>query len=78
MKMTELFMLQDSSADHGNTWEFLRKRMDEAVQIQAILSETEGMTHSFTRSFNSAFITVICNHVEIHNFQKLNFLFILF
>uniref|UniRef100_A0A034W9H4 Ubiquinone biosynthesis protein n=1 Tax=Bactrocera dorsalis TaxID=27457 RepID=A0A034W9H4_BACDO len=57
MKMTELFMLQDSSADHADTWEFLRNRMDEAVQIQSILSETEGMTHSFTRSFNSAFIT---------------------
>uniref|UniRef100_A0A0A1XQ97 Ubiquinone biosynthesis protein n=1 Tax=Zeugodacus cucurbitae TaxID=28588 RepID=A0A0A1XQ97_ZEUCU len=57
MKMTELFMLQDSSADHANTWEFLRNRMDEAVQLQSILSETEGMTHSFTRSFNSAFIT---------------------
>lgn len=57
MKMTELFMLQDSSEDHANTWEFLRNRMDEAVQIQSMLSETEGMTHSFTRSFNSAFIT---------------------
>ncbi|XP_004520617.2 ubiquinone biosynthesis protein COQ9, mitochondrial [Ceratitis capitata] len=57
MKMTELFMLQDSSVDHANTWEFLRNRMDEAVQVQTILSETEGMTHSFTRSFNSAFIT---------------------
>ncbi|XP_067631700.1 ubiquinone biosynthesis protein COQ9, mitochondrial isoform X2 [Eurosta solidaginis] len=57
MKMTELFMLQDSSADHANTWEFLKNRMDEAVQIQLMLSQTEGMTQNFTRSFNSAFVT---------------------
>ncbi|XP_053962965.1 ubiquinone biosynthesis protein COQ9, mitochondrial isoform X1 [Anastrepha ludens] len=57
MKMTELFMLQDSSAGHAKTWEFLKNRMDEAVQVQLMLSQTEGMTHNFTRSFNSAFIT---------------------
>ncbi|XP_017472921.1 PREDICTED: ubiquinone biosynthesis protein COQ9, mitochondrial-like isoform X3 [Rhagoletis zephyria] len=57
LKMTELFMLQDSSIDHAKTWEFLKNRMDEAVQIQMMLSQTEGMTQNFTRSFNSAFVT---------------------
>lgn len=78
MKMTELFMLQDSSEDHANTWEFLRNRMDEAVQIQSMLSETEGMTHSFTRSFNSAFITVSCKHLKLLGIRKLNSQYILF
>ncbi|KAH8285215.1 hypothetical protein KR054_006238 [Drosophila jambulina] len=57
MKMTELYFLQDTSPGHAQTWEFLKNRMDEAVQLQMMLSQTEGMTHTFQRSFNSAFIT---------------------
>ncbi|EDW09180.2 ubiquinone biosynthesis protein COQ9, mitochondrial [Drosophila mojavensis] len=57
MKMTELYMLQDTSAGHAQTWEFLKNRMDEAVQLQMALAQTEGMTQTFQRSFNSAFIT---------------------
>ncbi|EDW79844.2 uncharacterized protein Dwil_GK17800 [Drosophila willistoni] len=57
MKMTELYLLQDSSPDHAQTWSFLKHRMDEAVQLQMMLAQTEGMTHTFQRSFNSAFIT---------------------
>ncbi|KAH8257879.1 hypothetical protein KR038_002407 [Drosophila bunnanda] len=57
MKMTELYFLQDTSEGHAQTWEFLKNRMDEAVQLQMMLSQTEGMTHTFQRSFNSAFIT---------------------
>ncbi|XP_030386034.1 ubiquinone biosynthesis protein COQ9, mitochondrial isoform X2 [Scaptodrosophila lebanonensis] len=57
LKMTELYMLQDTSPSHTNTWEFLKNRMDEAVQLQMMLAQTEGMTHTFQRSFNSAFIT---------------------
>lgn len=58
MKMTELYFLQDTSPEHVKTWEFLKNRMDEAVQLQMMLAQTEGMTHTFQRSFNSAFITV--------------------
>ncbi|XP_037948779.1 ubiquinone biosynthesis protein COQ9, mitochondrial [Teleopsis dalmanni] len=57
MKMTELYMLQDTSPQHENTWEFLKNRMDEAVQLQMMLSQTGDMTNNFQRSFNSAFIT---------------------
>ncbi|XP_017061480.1 ubiquinone biosynthesis protein COQ9, mitochondrial [Drosophila ficusphila] len=57
MKMTELYFLQDTSQGHAQTWDFLKNRMDEAVQLQMMLSQTEGMTHTFQRSFNSAFIT---------------------
>ncbi|KAH8277545.1 hypothetical protein KR018_000137 [Drosophila ironensis] len=57
MKMTELYMLQDSSAEHAQTWDFLKNRMDEAVQLQMMLGQSEGMTNTFQRSFNSAFIT---------------------
>ncbi|KAH8253697.1 hypothetical protein KR032_006552 [Drosophila birchii] len=57
MKMTELYFLQDTSPGHAQTWEFLKNRMDEAVQLQMMLSQTDGITHTFQRSFNSAFIT---------------------
>lgn len=57
LKMTELYMLQDTSPGHAQTWEFLKNRMDEAVQLQMALAQTEGMTQTFQRSFNSAFIT---------------------
>ncbi|KAH8316518.1 hypothetical protein KR067_009348 [Drosophila pandora] len=66
LKMTELYMLQDTSPGHANTWEFLKNRMDEAVQLQMMLSQTEGMTHTFQRSFNSAFVTVR-NICKFHN-----------
>lgn len=56
--MTELYMLQDKSEQHQNTWEFLKNRMDEAIQLQSILGQTENVTNKFQRSFNSAFITV--------------------
>lgn len=56
-KMVEIFMLQDSSPDHQETWKFLKNRMDEAAQIQMVLAETGNVTTNFQRSFNSAFVT---------------------
>ncbi|KAM7345071.1 ubiquinone biosynthesis protein COQ9, mitochondrial [Cochliomyia hominivorax] len=57
LKMTELYMMQDNSPNHSKTWEFLHDRMDEAVQLQMVLQQTEDVKHNFQRSFNSAFIT---------------------
>ncbi|XP_055917974.1 ubiquinone biosynthesis protein COQ9, mitochondrial [Eupeodes corollae] len=56
-KMVEVFMLQDSSPDHQETWTFLKNRMEEAAQIQMVLAQTGDMTNNFQRSFNSAFVT---------------------
>lgn len=58
MKMTELYMLQDKSPQHNNTWVFLENRMDEFGQLQTIFSQTEDVTQTFQNSLNSAFITV--------------------
>ncbi|KAH8261639.1 hypothetical protein KR044_012752 [Drosophila immigrans] len=57
MKMTELYLLQDTSPRHVQTWEFLKNRMDEAVQLQMTLAQTDGVSQKVQRSFNSAFIT---------------------
>lgn len=66
MKMTELYMVQDTSPSHAQTWDFLKNRMDEAVQLQMALAQTEGMTQTFQRSFNSAFVTVCGNLNDIY------------
>lgn len=58
-KMTELYMLQDKSADHKNTWEFLARRMEDGVQIQEFLSTSDERTRNVGRALGSAFETVM-------------------
>lgn len=36
-KATELYMLQDTSEDHKETWLFLERRIKDTLQIQAML-----------------------------------------
>ncbi|BES96176.1 ubiquinone biosynthesis protein COQ9 [Nesidiocoris tenuis] len=56
-KTTELYLLQDSSADNVETWRFLERRMDEAQQMHRILLQTEQASQ-FAKEFTSAtFIT---------------------
>ncbi|XP_013107312.2 ubiquinone biosynthesis protein COQ9, mitochondrial [Stomoxys calcitrans] len=56
-KMTELYMLQDNSLDHSQTWEFLQNRMDDAIQLQSTFMKMGGVTNEVRKSFNSTFIT---------------------
>lgn len=56
-KMAELFMLQDKSPAHQQTWEFLERRMDEGIQIQELLSQSDEKTKIVAKAFNSAFQT---------------------
>lgn len=39
-KTTELYMLQDTSEDHKETWLFLERRIKEASQLQTMLSSS--------------------------------------
>lgn len=57
-KITELYMLQDTSSQHVKTWDFLNNRMEEAIQIQNILVETSNITDKVQSSFGAAFVTV--------------------
>lgn len=56
-KMVELFMLQDKSPGYKNTWEFLERRMDEAIQIQEFLITSEQTTKTMGKALGSAFHT---------------------
>ncbi|XP_063988428.1 glomulin-like [Diachasmimorpha longicaudata] len=63
-KTSELYMLQDESEDHKQTWEFLGRRIEDAVQLnralcvdlpppdQALNKATEAATAVFTTARN--------------------------
>ncbi|XP_076286019.1 ubiquinone biosynthesis protein COQ9, mitochondrial isoform X2 [Lasioglossum baleicum] len=62
-KTTELYMLQDNSEDHKQTWNFLDRRIKEATQIHSILTTTSDMAlpeqalNRATEAASAAFIT---------------------
>lgn len=56
-KMVELFMLQDKSPDHQKTWEFLERRVDEGVQIQEFLINSDQKTKTMTKALDNVFQT---------------------
>lgn len=56
--MTELYLLQDKSPDHKNTWEFLARRMEDGAHIQEFLSTSDERTRNVGRAVGSAFETV--------------------
>ncbi|XP_034944110.1 ubiquinone biosynthesis protein COQ9, mitochondrial-like isoform X2 [Chelonus insularis] len=37
-KASELYLLQDSSEDHKQTWEFMERRIEDALQLQRVLN----------------------------------------
>ncbi|CAH1400081.1 unnamed protein product [Nezara viridula] len=59
-KTTELYMLSDSSMDHQKSWEFLRRRVDDAIQLEGIVrtSENAGI---FAKDFATATFTTARN-----------------
>lgn len=56
-KMVELYLLQDKSPNHQQTWEFLERRMDEGIQIQEFLSNSDQKTKTVANALGSAFQT---------------------
>lgn len=56
-KVVELFMLQDKSVDHQKTWEFLERRVDEGIQLQEFLINSEQTTKTVTKALDNVFQT---------------------
>lgn len=56
-KMVELYLLQDNSPGHQQTWDFLERRMDEGIQIQEFLSTSDQKTKTVAKALGSAFQT---------------------
>ncbi|XP_018341494.1 PREDICTED: ubiquinone biosynthesis protein COQ9, mitochondrial [Trachymyrmex septentrionalis] len=60
-KATELYMLQDTSEDHKETWLFLERRLKDILQIQTMLSSSVKPDEALNRATETAsavFITV--------------------
>lgn len=57
LKMTEIYMLQDSSVDHSSTWKFLEKRIEEAMVLQDMLIPSADSTSHVQQALGNAFTT---------------------
>lgn len=56
-KTVELYLLQDKSPEHQQTWEFLESRVDEAIKIQEFLNTGDQQTQKVANALGSAFQT---------------------
>ncbi|XP_003702061.1 ubiquinone biosynthesis protein COQ9, mitochondrial [Megachile rotundata] len=61
-KTTELYMLQDNSVDHKQTWNFLENRIKDAAQIHAFFTTSDmalpdQALNRITETASAAFIT---------------------
>jgi len=64
-KMTELYLLQDQSADYAATWTFLRSRIDEAAQLHTVLTQSESGVQ-FAKEMATATFTTARNILGLH------------
>ncbi|KAG7189841.1 hypothetical protein KM043_017498 [Ampulex compressa] len=70
-KTTELYMLQDNSEDHKQTWQFLDRRIKDATQVYTILSTTSDIG-SPDHALNCATETARAAFVTARNILGLN------
>lgn len=56
-KMTELYMLQDSSPDYARTWTFLEHRIKEGSKMDSLLLKSEDATAQLQSAVSSVFST---------------------
>ncbi|XP_018911390.1 ubiquinone biosynthesis protein COQ9, mitochondrial isoform X1 [Bemisia tabaci] len=57
-KVTELYFLQDTSPDYQNTWHFLNRRIEDAVQLHTVLMKSESASTLAKDVANVTFTTV--------------------
>ncbi|XP_030750110.1 ubiquinone biosynthesis protein COQ9, mitochondrial-like isoform X3 [Sitophilus oryzae] len=58
-KATELYLIQDKSENHADTMEFLKRRMEEAVQLHDIISKSDIAGQGAKDVAKSAFVTIL-------------------
>lgn len=56
-KMTELYMLQDTSPDYAKTWTFLEHRVKEGSKMDSLLLKSEDATAQLQSAVSSVFST---------------------
>ncbi|XP_059614955.1 uncharacterized protein LOC132260689 [Phlebotomus argentipes] len=63
IKITELYMLQDKSVDHQNTWKFLERRMEDAVFLHSFFTQSDEAKSHMQKAITSAFETRQLLHI---------------
>lgn len=56
--MTELYLINDDSANKKETWVFLDRRMEEGILIQQTLDMGEATSKNMAKALASTFSTV--------------------
>lgn len=56
---TELFLLQDNSAQNEATWEFLDRRIDNVIEIGKIVNKNQNLAQAVQTGLGSIFSLVI-------------------
>ena len=69
-KATELYMLQDNSNDHSETWRFLDRRMEEVTQLHLYLQQSEQASHFAKEVASAAFTTVRFKTFFLHTLDQ--------
>lgn len=64
-KMTELYLMQDSSADHAATWQFLSRRVEEASQVHAVMIQSETGVQFAKEVASATFTTVSWSYYSL-------------
>ncbi len=57
-KVTELYMLQDKSPDYEETWKFLKKQLDDAVNVYSCIQQSEQASQ-LTKEISLATFTTV-------------------
>lgn len=52
-------MLQDKTPNKKDTWEFLERRVEEAIFINKLFEQRDGSTFELKNAVSTAFVTVI-------------------
>ncbi|XP_012543174.1 ubiquinone biosynthesis protein COQ9, mitochondrial [Monomorium pharaonis] len=71
-KATELYMLQDTSEDHKETWLFLDRRIKDILQIQSMLVNTVKPSPSQDEALNRAAETAAAVFITARSILGLN------
>lgn len=57
-KASELYLIQDKSPEHNETWKFLNRRLSEAIQLHDVLLKSDLASQGAKDTVAAAFITV--------------------
>jgi ubiquinone biosynthesis protein COQ9 len=63
-KMTELYMIQDKSADFEETWNFLGRRIEDVSHLHSYLHQSGEVSQVAKEAVASAFVTV-CQYSDM-------------